>query len=61
MFKRELIDTGTDKRCVRRDDSGRFEEPVDVGRSLSADYRYDATHDVKLGEGDLGDHQKKSN
>ena len=24
MSKRELIDTGTDKRYVRRDDKGRF-------------------------------------
>lgn len=30
---RELIDTGTDKRYVRRDDRGRFEESDDVGRS----------------------------
>jgi hypothetical protein len=33
--KRELIDTGTDKRYVRRDDKGRFEDVVDVGKSLS--------------------------
>ncbi|MFL5213337.1 MAG: hypothetical protein ACJ8DH_05550 [Microvirga sp.] len=30
--KRELIDTGTDKRYVRRDEKGRFDEVVDVGR-----------------------------
>ena len=35
--KRELIDTGTDKRYVRRDEKGRFDEVVDVGRSLSQD------------------------
>ena len=35
--KRELIDTGTDKRYVRRDDKGRFEDVVDVGKSLSQD------------------------
>ena len=34
--KRELLDTGTDKRFVRRDEKGRFSESVDVGRSLSA-------------------------
>lgn len=28
---RELIDTGTDKRFVRRDDEGRFKESDDVG------------------------------
>jgi len=31
--KRELIDTGNDKRYVRRDEKGRFDEVVDVGRS----------------------------
>ena len=35
--KRELIDTGTDQRYVRRDEKGRFDEVVDVGRSLSQD------------------------
>ncbi len=33
MSKRELIDTGTDKRYVRRDESGKFKQSVDVGRS----------------------------
>ena len=33
---RELIDTGTDKRYVRRDEDGQFKESDDVGRSLSA-------------------------
>ena len=37
--KRELIDTGTDKRDVRRDDEGKFKDVVDVGRSLAADRR----------------------
>lgn len=37
--KRELIDTGTDKRYVKRDKQGRFKEVVDVGRSLAADRR----------------------
>lgn len=39
MSKRELIDTGNDKRYVRRDEDGKFKESVDVGRSLSADKR----------------------
>lgn len=51
MSKRELIDTGTDKRYVRRDEDVRFKESVDVGRSLSAD----AKNDAKPGEGDKGD------
>jgi hypothetical protein len=37
--KRELIDTGTDKRYVRRDEKGQFKESDDVGRSLSQDIR----------------------
>jgi hypothetical protein len=37
--KRELINTGTDKRYVRRDEKGRFKESDDVGRSLSQDIR----------------------
>ena len=32
--KRELIDTGTDKRFVRRDAKGRFNESDDVGCCL---------------------------
>jgi hypothetical protein len=55
MTKRELIDTGTDERCVRRDNDGKFEESVDVSRSLSADARHDAKHDAKPGQGDKGD------
>jgi len=36
MSKRELIDTGTDKRDVRRDKDGKFKESDDVSRSLCA-------------------------
>jgi hypothetical protein len=32
--KRELINTGSDKRYVRRGATGRFKESDDVGRSL---------------------------
>jgi hypothetical protein len=52
---RELIDTGTDKRYVRRDTHGRFKESDDVGRSLSADRRRKAATKSKKGEGDRGD------
>ncbi len=55
MAKRELIDTGTDKRYVRRHEDGKFKESVDVGRSLSADKRHDAKTDAKPGQGDRGD------
>jgi hypothetical protein len=37
MSKRELIDTGTDKRYVRRDEGGKFKE---------SDKRQDAKHDA---------------
>jgi hypothetical protein len=59
MSKRELIDTGTDKRYVRRNEQGQFKESVDVGRSLSADKRHKAKHDAKPGQGDKGDHKSK--
>ena len=55
--KRELIDTGTDKRYVRRDEKGRFDEVVDVGRSLSQD-RKQAKHASKPGQGDRGDRKR---
>jgi hypothetical protein len=53
---RELINTGTDKRFVRRDSKGRFKQSVDVGRSLAADRREHARTRVGKGEGDRGDH-----
>jgi hypothetical protein len=55
MPKRELIDTGTDKRYVRRDAKGRFKKSDDVGRSLSADQKRKATTKSKPGHGDKGD------
>ena len=53
---RELIDTGTDKRYVRRDEQGRFKESDDVGRSLAADRRQPAKLKAPKGQGDRGDH-----
>jgi len=53
--KRELIDTGTDKRYVRRDRQGRFNESDDVGRSLAADRRRKAKTVAEPGQGDKGD------
>jgi hypothetical protein len=55
VSKRELIDTGTDKRYVCRDKEGKFKESDDVSRSLSADARRDAKHEAKPGQGDKGD------
>jgi len=57
--KRELIDTGNDKRYVRRDDQGQFEESDDVGRSLGQDVRKHAKTTVKPGQGDRGDQKRK--
>ena len=57
--KRELIDTGSDKRYVRRDDEGQFKESDDQGRSLSKDIKTKAKTTVKSGQGDRGD-QKRS-
>ncbi|MBY5673091.1 hypothetical protein GYN07_25740 (plasmid) [Rhizobium leguminosarum bv. viciae 248] len=59
MTKRELIDTGTDKRYVRRNKQGQFKESDDVGRSLAADRRQTAKTKAKAGEGDRGDRNIK--
>ena len=53
--KRELINTGTDKRYVRRDGQGQFKESDDVGKSLSQDRRVKAKTKSKPGQGDKGD------
>ena len=52
---REMIDTGSDKRYVRRTKKGEFKKVVDVGRSLAADRRSKAKTKVKKGAGDRGD------
>ena len=57
--KRELIDTGTDKRYVRREAKGRFDEVVDVGRSLAQDRRQHSEHVVPPGQGDRGDQKRR--
>lgn len=56
--KRELIDTGTDKRFVRRDETGQFKESDDVGKSLAADQRQQAKTTAEPGQGDKGDRKK---
>jgi hypothetical protein len=54
--KRELIEPHEgDKRYVRRDENGQFEESDDVSRSLSQDQKRDATTKSKPGQGDKGD------
>ena len=52
---RELVDTGKDKRYVRRDEKGQFDEVADVGRSLAQDRRKAAKTKVPPGQGDRGD------
>jgi hypothetical protein len=56
--KRELINTGTDKRFVRRSAGGQFKESDDVGRSLATDRRRKAKTAVKSGQGDRGDRRR---
>ena len=58
--KRELIAPNGDKRFVRRDDRGRFDEVDDVGRSLSQDVRKSARKKVPAGQGDKGDRKRGS-
>jgi hypothetical protein len=57
--KREAINTGRDKRYVRRGARGRFKESDDVGRSLTADRRRKATRAAKSGQGDKGDRKRR--
>jgi hypothetical protein len=53
--KRELINTGTDKRYVRRASNGQFTESDDVSRSLAQDRRRKAATRATRGQGDRGD------
>ena len=58
--KRELIDTGRDKRYVRRDDQGQFDQEAGVGRSLTQDRKKHAKTVVESGQGDRGDQKKRN-
>jgi hypothetical protein len=55
---RELIDTGNDKRFVRRDEQGQFKDVSDVGRSLGNDRKQEAKTKVPPGQGDRGDQKR---
>jgi len=58
MSKRETIDTGSDKRYVRRDDEGHFTgDQVNVGKSSAADQRQHSNTPAPKGQGDRGDRQ----
>jgi hypothetical protein len=52
---RKTISPRGDRRYVRRDAKGRFDEVDDVGRSLSRDRRRKAKTRVPKGQGDRGD------
>jgi hypothetical protein len=56
--KRELISPNGDKRLVRRDEKGRFEESDDLGRSLAQDVKRHARTEVGSGQGDRGDRKR---
>jgi hypothetical protein len=57
--KRELIDTGTNKLFVRRNEHGTsVKEVVDVGLSLATDRRQRAQTVAKPGQGDKGDRKR---
>ena len=56
--KRELINTGTDARYVKRAADGSFKESDDVGRSQRADRSRRAKKTVKAGYGDHGDQKR---
>lgn len=54
--KRELIDTGTNKLFVRRNERGTsFKKVVDAGKSITRDKRIKAKRKVPSGQGDKGD------
>lgn len=53
--ERELIDTGTDKRYVRRDENGRFKEGDDVSKSLSQDAQRHSGTKKPRNQGDKDD------
>jgi hypothetical protein len=53
--RRELVNTGSDKRYMRRDASGKFKESDDVGRSLAKDRNRAAKTRSRRGQGDRGD------
>lgn len=57
---RDLLDTNTGKRYVRRDDQGRLSaDQVGVGKSSAADQRQHSKTASRPGQGDQGDSPKK--
>ena len=58
--KRELIDTGSDSRYVKRAADGSFKESDDVARSQRSDRGKPARRTVTAGYGDQGDQPRAS-
>jgi hypothetical protein len=58
MGKRELIDTGDDKRYQRREEGGEFSESDDQEKSLRKDVQQHAETEVESGYGDKGDQKR---
>jgi len=57
---RELVDTGTNKLFVRRNERGTsFKEVVDVSKSLKSDRRQKAKTVSRPGQGDRGDRRRR--
>ena len=56
--RRELINTGTDKRYVRRDTAGRFKDSDDVSRAVTQDRKQKAKTTATRGHGDRGDRSR---
>ena len=57
---RELIEPNNDKRFVRRNEKGEFDEVADVGRSLAQDRKQHAKKEVPPGQGDRGDQKRRT-
>ena len=53
--ERELIETKSDKRYVRREDGGQFKESDDQSKSLSKDVQQHAKNKKPRNQGDKGD------
>ena len=54
MSKRELIDSGIDKRYVRGVRGGRIDESDDLWRSFGQDRQLEANKPCQPANGDLG-------
>jgi hypothetical protein len=59
--REEIEPNNSDKRYIRRDESGQFtQDQVDEGRSLSADRQSHAETVVPKGQGDKGDQKRRN-